>query len=76
MNKMTDENISIKETLQKGDELNISDNVITSIVGLVTEDVYKRQVNEMRSKTYLTKMKLGKEKREENVLISLMVIKN
>ncbi|WP_290776118.1 Asp23/Gls24 family envelope stress response protein [Anaerofustis sp.] len=39
MNKMTDENISIKETLQKGDELNISDNVITSIVGLVTEEV-------------------------------------
>lgn len=33
-------------------------------------------VDERRSKTYLTKMKLGKEKKEENVLVSLMVIKN
>ena len=33
------------------------------------------EVNEMRSKTYLTKMKIGKEKKEENVLVSLMVIK-
>ncbi len=33
-------------------------------------------VDERKCKTYLTKMKLGKEKKEENVLVSLMVIKN
>ena len=39
MSKNIEENIGIKETLEKGDELNISENVITSIVGLVTAEI-------------------------------------
>lgn len=39
MSKNIDENITLRETLEQGDELNISDNVITSIVGLVTREV-------------------------------------
>lgn len=39
MENNTDMNMEIKETLKKGDELNISENVIASIVGLVTKEV-------------------------------------
>ena len=39
MAKNEKDNITIKETLKKGDELNISENVITSIVGLVTKEI-------------------------------------
>lgn len=39
MDNTTDINMEIKETLKKGDELNISENVIASIVGLVTREI-------------------------------------
>ena len=39
MEKTAENNMDIRETLKKGDELNISENVIASIVGLVTKEV-------------------------------------
>lgn len=65
------QNILMKErTNITNDKLDMVRKDLLSVAGEYFE------VNEMRSKTYLTKMKLGKEKKEENVLISLMVIKN
>ena len=39
MDKQYEENVQITEELDQGNELNISENVITSIVGLVTKEV-------------------------------------
>lgn len=64
------QNILMKErTNISNDKLEMVKKDVLSVVNEYFE------VNEMRSKTYLTKMKIGKEKKEENVLISLMVIK-
>ncbi|EDS71422.1 cell division topological specificity factor MinE [Anaerofustis stercorihominis] len=64
------QNILMKErTNISNDKLEMVKKDVLSVVNEYFE------VNEMRSKTYLTKMKIGKEKKEENVLVSLMVIK-